>query len=43
MINQNNQTIQEMQQHRQHVIGLATRETENIINSRKQHRIILSR
>ena len=43
MVNQNQQTIQEMQQHRQHVIGLATRETQSIINSRKQHRIVLSK
>jgi len=35
MINQTEKTPQEVQQHKQYILDLAKRDTENIINSRK--------
>lgn len=43
MVNQTQQTFREIQRHKEHVIELASRETENIINSRKHHHIVLGR
>jgi hypothetical protein len=43
MVHQTEKTVQELQEHRQYVLDLAKRETENMANSRKNAQVVLSR
>jgi|JI9StandDraft_2_1071091.scaffolds.fasta_scaffold576749_1 hypothetical protein len=43
MVHQTQQTIQETKEHKKYLMDLANKDTENIINSRKHHRIMLSK